>query len=82
MFGGVAGGDHAELGGALGGGRGAGGHVLEGIEADDLGHLGEADARMTGWGSGKRADGSDSGDAVEERVAEVVDGTADGGDAA
>jgi hypothetical protein len=56
--------------------------VLERVEADDLGHLGEADSGMACGGSGKGPDGGDSGDAGEEGMTEVVDGIADGSDAA
>jgi hypothetical protein len=76
---GFAGGDDAELGGALGGCGRAGGHVLEGVEADDLGHLSEADAGVARRCGGEGADGSDAGDAREERVAEFVDCVSDGG---
>ena len=78
---GLFGGDEGELGGALGGGDGTGGEMSGGVEVADLGHLGEAEA---GWavGFGDGFDGGDAGGAGEERRAEVVDGGADGGDAA
>ena len=78
---GLFGGDECELGGAVGGRDGAGGEMGGGVEVAHLSHLDEADAGgAVGFGDG--FDGGDAGGAGEERRAEVVDGRADGGDAA
>jgi hypothetical protein len=78
VFDGFAGGDDAELGGTFCGCGLACGHVLEGVEADDLGHLGKTDAGVARRCGGEGADGSDAGDSREERVAKVLDRVSDG----
>jgi len=82
LSGGLTCGYDGELRGAVGGGDGAGGKVLGGIEVLDVAGLGETETLGGAGGFRVGREGGDAGGTGEEGGAEGLDGVADGGYAA